>query len=336
MVSTTSSKKAVIAFMEKRVFNSSNLPPNANRDSQFLAAKRKCFLFDAEQHICKRLKHLSYKKKFITPLQSYYNFSLPFPDQDIGIIPVQPVKDNNVPTDELTISTDPTFDKVPSHLIPLIPEDPFYAGGLLNQPSSMKIKKKKLQPLLVGSDAWLAHMEEIYKEHESNKRFNERLLAYSNKWDIDSDRAEYRECLLDNVMTYTDAFHDYEVKKLEIASRPPPLPVPKNTKKGKQKKKNKQADNASTFTSTSDIKTDKEILEDLDYLVRDYENFAHMTRRHARLYEPDTMVMDANLKKRRADTNGNLDSHYGLYIPKKVCTTPDRLGSDISSSNDTK
>ncbi|PKY56023.1 hypothetical protein RhiirA4_509744 [Rhizophagus irregularis] len=322
--------------LRRRVFNSSNLPPNANRDSQFLAAKRKCFLFDAEQHICKRLKHLCYKKKFITPLQSYYNFSLPFPDQDIGIIPVHPVKDNNVPTDESIVSTDAILDKVPPHLIPLIPDDPFYAGGLLNQPSSNKIKNKKLQPLVVGSDAWLAHMEEIYNKHESTKRHNEKILAYSIKWDTDSDRAEYRECLLDNVMTYTDVFHDYEVKKLEIASRPPPLPVPKNTKKGKQKKKNKQADNASTSTSTPDIKTDKEILEDLDDLVRYYEDHPYMTRRQARLYEPDTMVMDANLTKRCADINGNLDSHYGFHITKKVCIALDRLGSDTSSPNDTK
>ncbi|CAB4415368.1 unnamed protein product [Rhizophagus irregularis] len=78
--------------LRRRVFNSSNLQPDATRDDKFLAAKRKTFLFDAEQHICKRLIHLSYKKKFITPLQSYYNFSLPFPDQDIGIIPVQPVQ----------------------------------------------------------------------------------------------------------------------------------------------------------------------------------------------------------------------------------------------------
>ncbi|CAB4424275.1 unnamed protein product [Rhizophagus irregularis] len=294
--------------LRRRVFNSSNLPPNANRDSQFLAAKRKCFLFDAEQHIY----------------------------QDIGIIPVHPVKDNNVPTDESIVSTDAILDKVPPHLIPLIPDDPFYAGGLLNQPSSNKIKNKKLQPLVVGSDAWLAHMEEIYNKHESTKRHNEKILAYSIKWDTDSDRAEYRECLLDNVMTYTDVFHDYEVKKLEIASRPPPLPVPKNTKKGKQKKKNKQADNASTSTSTPDIKTDKEILEDLDDLVRYYEDHPYMTRRQARLYEPDTMVMDANLTKRCADINGNLDSHYGFHITKKVCIALDRLGSDTSSPNDTK
>ncbi|CAB4433730.1 unnamed protein product [Rhizophagus irregularis] len=128
--------------LRRQIFHSSNLPPNANRDDQFLAAKRKCFLFDAEQHICKRLKHLRYKKKFSTPLQSYYNFPLPFPDQDIGIIPVQPVKDNNIPIDELSISTDPILDKVPSHLIPLIPDYPLYAGGLRNQPSALKVKKK--------------------------------------------------------------------------------------------------------------------------------------------------------------------------------------------------
>ncbi|PKY45305.1 hypothetical protein RhiirA4_516346 [Rhizophagus irregularis] len=302
----------------RRIFNSSNLPPNASRDSQFLAAKRLCFLFDAEQHICKRMKHLRYKKKFITPLQSYYNFSLPFPDQDIGIIPVHSVKDNNVPIDEPIVSTDTMLDKVPPHLIPLIPKDPLYVGGRLNQPSFLKIKKKNLQPLAVGSDAWLAIMEEIYIEHESTKRHNEKILAYSIKWDTDSARAEYRECLLDNVMTYTNVFHDYEVKKLEVALRPPSLPVPKNTKKGKQKKKNKQVDNASTSTFTPDIKTDKEILEDLDNSVRSYESHAYMTRRQATLYEPDTMVMDANLTKRCADINGNLDSHYVCPASHKI------------------
>ncbi|CAB4435176.1 unnamed protein product [Rhizophagus irregularis] len=322
--------------LRRRVFNSSNLPPNANRDSQFLAAKRKCFLFDAEQHICKRLKHLCYKKKFITPLQSYYNFSLPFPDQDIGITPVHPVKDNNVPINEPIVSIDAILDKVPSYLIPLIPDAPFYAGGMLNQPSFMNIKRKKLEPLTVGSDAWLAHMEEIYKEHESIKRRNENKSAFSIKWETGPDRAEYREYLCENVVNYTDAFHDYEVKKLEIASRPPPLPVPKKTKKGKQKIKNKQTDNASTSTSTPDIKTDEEILKDLDYMVHLYEDIPYMNRRHARLYEPDTMVMDANLAKRYADTNGNLDSHYGFHITKKVCTALDRLGPDTSSPNDTK
>ncbi|PKY50803.1 hypothetical protein RhiirA4_467458 [Rhizophagus irregularis] len=225
-----------------------------------------------EQHICKRIKHLSYKKKFITPLQSYYNFSLPFPDQDIGIIPVQPVKDNNVPTDESIVSTDPILDKVPSHLIPLIPDYPFYAGGLLNQPSPGKIKGKKLQPLVVGSEAWLAHMEEIYVRHERDRIYKEKLLAYSIKWDTDPDRAEYREDGVWVLMAYTDALHAYELKKLEIASRPPCLPVTKNTNKKKQKKKNKQADNASTSTSTPAIMTDKEFLEQLHSEVLNYEH----------------------------------------------------------------
>ncbi|CAB4415006.1 unnamed protein product [Rhizophagus irregularis] len=321
----------------RRVFNSSNLQPDATGDDKFLAAKRKTFLFDEKQHICKRLKHLRYKKKFITPLQSYYNFSLPFPDQDIGIIPVQPVKDIHVPTEESIVSTDSILDKVPSHLIPLIPVEPFYVGGLLNQPSPGKIRGKKLQPLVVGSDAWLAHMEEVYKEHEATKRRNEQLLAYSIKWETDPDRADYREGLLDNVMTYTNAFHDYEIKKLEIASRPQPLPVPKNIKKkGKQKKKNQQADKASTSTSTPDIMTDKEILEDLEYYVHFYEDHPYRTRSLYEIHEPELMVMDANLTKRCADINGNLDSHYGFHITKKVCIALDRIGSDTSSINDTK
>ncbi|PKY62019.1 hypothetical protein RhiirA4_524843, partial [Rhizophagus irregularis] len=218
-------------------------------------------------------------------------FSLPFPDQDIGIIPVQPVKDNNVPTDELTVSTDPTFDKVPSYLIPLIPEDPFYAGGLLNQPSFMKIKKKKLQPLMVGSDAWLAHMEEIYKRHKADKRHNEKLLAYSIKWDTDPDRAEYREDSLMILMEYTNAFHDYELKKLEIASRPPCLPVTKNMNKKKQKKKNKQADNASTSTPMPAIVTDKEMLEELHSQVLNYDHGVYDHYRQARQYQPEVMLI---------------------------------------------
>ncbi|CAB4414873.1 unnamed protein product [Rhizophagus irregularis] len=300
--------------LRRRVFNSSNLQPDATRDDKFLAAKRKTFLFDAEQHICKRLIHLSYKKKFITPLQSYYNFSLPFPDQDIGIIPVQPVqpvKDNNVPINESSVSVDRTFDNVPSHLIPLIPKDPFYAGGFLNQPSFLKIKKNKLQPLKVGTEACI-------------------------KWDTDCERAEYREDSLVILMEYTNAVHNYELKKLEIASRPPPIPVTKNTNKKKQKKKNKQADNASTSTSTPHTMTDNEILEDLYSLTINYDHSIAMHYREVRLYRPETMVMDPNLNKRRADINGNLDSHYGFHITKKVCTDLNRLGSDASSSNDTK
>ncbi|CAB4421843.1 unnamed protein product [Rhizophagus irregularis] len=321
--------------LRRRVFNSSNLSPNANRDSQFLAAKRKCFLFDAEQHICKRLKHLCYKKNFITPLQSYYNFSIPFPDQDIGIIPVEPVKDNNVPMDESTSSTDPILDKVPAHLIPLIPKDPFYAGGVLNQPSFLKIKKKNLQPLMVGSDAWLAHMEEIYKRYETDRRYNEKKLANSIKWDIDPDRAEYREDSTWILMAYTDAFHSYELKKLEIASRPPCLPVTKNTNKKKQKKKNKQADIASTSTTMPAVMTDKETLEELQSEVLNYDHGVYEHYRKARAYEPETMIMDVNLSKRRADINGNLDTHYGLHMTKKVCIALNRLGSDVSSFNDT-
>ncbi|CAB4414247.1 unnamed protein product [Rhizophagus irregularis] len=193
-------------------------------------------------------------------------------DQDIGIIPVQPVKDNNVPTDESIVSTDPILDKVPSHLIPLIPDYPFYAGGLLNQPSPGKIKGKKLQPLVVGSEAWLAHMEEIYVRHERDRIYKEKLLAYSIKWDTDPDRAEYREDGVWVLMAYTDALHAYELKKLEIASRPPCLPVTKNTNKKKQKKKNKQADNASTSTATPAIMTDKEFLEQLHSEVLNYEH----------------------------------------------------------------
>ncbi|PKY60721.1 hypothetical protein RhiirA4_484749, partial [Rhizophagus irregularis] len=265
----------------------------------------------------------------------YYNFLLPFPDQDIGIIPVQPVKDNNVPTDEPTVPTDPIFDKVPSYLIPLIPEEPFYVGGLLNQPSFMNIKRKKLQPLTVGSDPWLAHMEAIYREHELTRKHNENLLAFSIKWGVDSSRAEYRENMLNRVVDYTDAFHEYESKKLEIASRPPPLPVPKDTKKGKQKKKNKQADK-STSTSRPKIKTENEILEDLLSAVNTYEDQPSMLRCSTKFYEPEVTVMDANLTKRRADINSNLDSHHGFIKTKKVCIALDRLSSDSSSCNDTK
>ncbi|PKY58061.1 hypothetical protein RhiirA4_479641, partial [Rhizophagus irregularis] len=314
----------------------SNLQPDATRDDKFLAAKRKTFLFDEEQHICKKLKHLSYKKRFIIPSQSYYNFSLPFPDQDIGIIPVQPVKDNDVPTDELIASTDPLLDKVPSHLIPLIPEDPIYAGGLFSQPPSRKVIKKNLQPLMVGSDAWLAHMEQIYKQHEAQERYKEHLLACGIKWDIDPDRGEYRNDSLQVLMAYTDAFHDYELKKLEIASRPPVLPVTKNMNKKKQKKKNKQVDNASTSTPMPAIMTDNEILEELHSTVMDREHGIVYHYKQATLYQPELMVMDVNLTKRRADINGNLDIHYGLHMTKKVCIALNRLGSDISSSDDTK
>ncbi|CAB4428172.1 unnamed protein product [Rhizophagus irregularis] len=293
--------------------------------------------FDEEQHICKRLKHLSYKKKFISPSQSYYNFLLPFPDQDIGIIPVQsvkdnnvptdvlivptdspvqPVKDNNVPTDELIVSTDLLLDKVPSYLIPLIPEEPFYEGGRLNQPSAQKIKKKKLQPLTVGSDAWLAHMNELYQEHEMIRKYNENLLAYTIKWGVDSKRADYRESLLLNVIDFTDAFHNFELKKLEIASRPPALPVPKDTKKGKKQNEQRLADKAASALKAQ-IKMDNEILEDLWRTVRIYEDTPSKTRCDAELYEPEIAVMDVNLNKRRADINSNLDSHHGLFKPKR-------------------
>ncbi|PKY63049.1 hypothetical protein RhiirA4_490796, partial [Rhizophagus irregularis] len=246
--------------------------------------------------------------------------------------------DNIVPKDELTSSVDPILDnvQVPAHLIPLIPKYPLYVGGLLNQPSRGKMKGKKLQPLMVGSDAWLAHMEEIYIEHEKELKYEKLRLEYTIKWEVDLDRAEFRENLLRNVVAYTDALHDYESKKLEIASRPPVLPVPKNKKKGKQKIKNTHVGKASTSTSTPVIMTDEKILKDLENLVSMCEHTVVMTISDALYYNPELMVMDANLKKRRADTNGNLDSHYGLYIPKKVCTAPDRLGSDTSSFNDTK
>ncbi|PKY59775.1 hypothetical protein RhiirA4_482798 [Rhizophagus irregularis] len=238
-------------------------------------------------------------------------------DQDIGIIPVQPVKDINVPTDKSTVSIDPTFDKVPSHLIPLIPEDPFYAGGVLNQPSFLNIKRKKLQPLTVGSDAWLAHMEEIYKRHETDRKEKENLLAYSIKWDTDPGRAEYREDSLNALMNYTNAFQDYEYKNWKWLL-------------------DHHTDNASTSTPVPYIMTDEEILEELHLQVIIYDDAIYGHYREAKLYYPENMVMDVNFNKRRADINGNLDTHYGLYMTKKVCTALNRLGSDISSSNDTK
>ncbi|PKY48391.1 hypothetical protein RhiirA4_463975 [Rhizophagus irregularis] len=291
---------------KKRVFNSSNLTQNATREDKFLAARRKNFLFHPEQHICKKLNHLSYKKKFTIPLQSYYSFPLPFPGQDFSIVPDAIVMEQEIPSSSISTTTLEVLNNVPSHFIPIIPDYPIYAGGYLNQPTKSKIKKKNLQPLMVGCDDWLAFMQEYYDAHESKRLYLEELNRLKIKWNTNEDRAEYREDTFNYIMEINNTHHARELKKIEIfdkASRHPKNP-------GKHQH---------TYQS-SVIQKDQEILEELNDSFSSWD--LALTVHHSKYRSEDLIsdtIMEDNPLKRRADINGNLDSHYGVHLNKRVC-----------------
>ncbi|PKK70584.1 hypothetical protein RhiirC2_849818 [Rhizophagus irregularis] len=141
-------------------------------DDKLRAARHHKLLFQENQHFTTPIKHFRYKKKFVEPSQGYYTFPILSPESKTVSAPAIVETTCNVssitPTsnhDHIVRSTSDNWEKVPEEYIPLISRYAIYEGGRLNQPSCLKIKKKKLQPLAVGSDGWLAYMKAIYDEH---------------------------------------------------------------------------------------------------------------------------------------------------------------------------
>ncbi|UZO23717.1 uncharacterized protein OCT59_016048 [Rhizophagus irregularis] len=163
----------------RHTFHNANLQIDAPMDDKLRAAQHHMLLFQENQQFSKPIKHLRYKKKFIIPKQDDYTFLLPFPETNtIPIVATSDFShiDSSVVSPPFGNSTPPPsvidiFENVPLHYILLIPEEPFYEGGLHNQPSRNRIRKHNLKPLTVGSHAWLAHMKEIYDIHIEDTKY---------------------------------------------------------------------------------------------------------------------------------------------------------------------
>ncbi|POG59289.1 hypothetical protein GLOIN_2v1885163 [Rhizophagus irregularis DAOM 181602=DAOM 197198] len=179
----------------RKTFHNAKLTPDAPMDDKLQAARHHKFLFQENQHFSTPIKHLRYKKKFIVPKQDDYTFPLPFPETNTNLMvamsDLNPIDSSVVST--LTGNSTPpssiidTFENVPAHYVLLIPEEPFYKGGLLNQPSRSKIRKRNLNPLTVGSNAWLAHMKEIYDQHEEDMKYEREKTDAGIRWDTTPD-----------------------------------------------------------------------------------------------------------------------------------------------------
>ncbi|PKC00760.1 hypothetical protein RhiirA5_427731, partial [Rhizophagus irregularis] len=260
------------------------------------------------------IKHLRYKKKFIEPSKGYYTFPIPFPETKTVSAPA--IADticndssvasisNGIPTS--SVNTD-NWKNVPKHYVPLIPQSAIYEGGRLNQPSRMKIWKKKLQPLAVGSDGWLTYMKEIYDHHSMLLKYEQDRIIAGIKWNTTPDQGEYRKNLCNIVMEVTDAHHNYELKLLEMSIKVTPVVAPRE---------------------------DNEILENLRSWVKTYEDvfIIEYYRDEIGLNDQSCAIMDDRPLKRRADDNGNLDTHYGYHKDKKICILSTSEDLEISSS----
>ncbi|CAB5201793.1 unnamed protein product [Rhizophagus irregularis] len=138
----------------RHTFHNANLQIDAPMDDKLRAAQHHMLLFQENQQFSKPIKHLRYKKKFIIPKQDDYTFLLPF--SETNTIPIVATSD---------------FSHIDSSVVSPPFEEPFYEGGLHNQPSRNRIRKHNLKPLTVGSHAWLAHMKEIYDIHIEDTKY---------------------------------------------------------------------------------------------------------------------------------------------------------------------
>ncbi|PKK56157.1 hypothetical protein RhiirC2_800627 [Rhizophagus irregularis] len=144
------------------------------------------------------IKHLRYKKKFVEPSKGYYTFPISFPEIKTVHAPATAEIICNVSSVASTSNGNPTssstnnnWENVPEHYILLIPQYAIYEGGRLNQPSRVKVRKKKLQPLAIGSDGWLAHMKEIYDDYETMTKYEQDRIIAGIQWDTTPDQGEY-------------------------------------------------------------------------------------------------------------------------------------------------
>ncbi|GBC11068.2 hypothetical protein GLOIN_2v1886697 [Rhizophagus irregularis DAOM 181602=DAOM 197198] len=135
-------------------------------------------------------------KKFIEPSKGYYTFPISFPETKTVPAPaiaeticnVSSVASISNGNPISSVNTD-NWENIPEHYIPLIPQSAIYEGGRLNQPSRMKIWKKNLQPLAVGSDGWLAHMKEIYDHHGTMTKYEQERIIAKIQWDTTPTKA---------------------------------------------------------------------------------------------------------------------------------------------------
>ncbi|PKC72597.1 hypothetical protein RhiirA1_452107, partial [Rhizophagus irregularis] len=247
---------------------------------------------------------------------------------DSSVAPIS----NGIPTS--SVNTD-NWENVPEHYVPLIHQSAIYEGCRLNQPFRMKIWKKKLQPLAVGSDGWLTHMKEIYDHHSMLSKYEQDRIIAGIKWNTTPDQGEYRKNLCNIVMEVTDAHHNYELKLLEMSIEVTPevAPVSEHLPKREYKKREKRRkEKAIAFAKKQ--REDNEILENLRSWVKTYEDvfIIEYYRDEIDLTYQSCAIMDDRPLKRRADDNGNLDTYYGYHKDKKICILSTSEDLEISSS----
>ncbi|PKC52925.1 hypothetical protein RhiirA1_480375 [Rhizophagus irregularis] len=282
----------------RKTFHNAKLISDALMDDKLQAARHHKFLFQENQQFSTPIKHLRYKKKFVVPKQDDYTFPLPFPETNTNLmVPASGLNhtDSSVIRPLIGNSTPPSsvvdiFENVPAHYILLIPERPLYEGGLYNQPSSSKIKKRKLKPLT----------DMLYERKKTDAGI---------RWDTTPKKGIYRQELCNVIMEYTDARHDYELKLLEVSSTI--QTVPGSLKKSEQKKREKDI--------AKKEQEDTQILEELlnRVITLDHAIYSEYHREEVGLKYLPCALMEKRLLKRRACDNGNLDTFYGFHKTKK-------------------
>ncbi|CAB4482620.1 unnamed protein product [Rhizophagus irregularis] len=207
-----------------------------------------------------------------------------------------------------TTSKDGQF---PLHLIPFIPDEPIYKGGLTYSKLSKK-DKKNLQPLKVGSKQWIIEIEAIKaattKKSKKNRikliRFLIPFLSFNGK--TTTEIALYRDNLTIALTHYQNVCYDYHTylrrqhSPIASSSLPPT--------KGKKKQKGRATD------PDFNIKQLQILEETMD------ESGLHLalTVRHNKLYEPEYVTHQAPRQlKQSATRNFNLDLHYNLHMRKR-------------------
>ncbi|PKY33038.1 hypothetical protein RhiirB3_451658 [Rhizophagus irregularis] len=182
-----------------------------------------------------------------------------------------------------TTSKDGQF---PLHLIPFIPDEPIYKGGLTYSKLSKK-DKKNLQPLKVGSKQWIIEIEAIKAATTKKSKKNRiKLIRFLIPFLSSYKATRDRETQLDS--------------PIASSSLPPT--------KGKKKQKGRATD------PDFNIKQLQILEETMD------ESGLHLalTVRHNKLYEPEYVTHQAPRQlKRSATRNFNLDLHYNLHMRKR-------------------
>ncbi|CAB4396218.1 unnamed protein product [Rhizophagus irregularis] len=264
----------------RHTFHKAKLDNNAETDDKLRAARWHKFLYQENQQFIAPIKHLRYKKRFIEPSDDYYTFLLPFSETKTVSAPAIAETTRNISSVTSTSNRDHTsssstnnWENVPEHYILLIPQSAIYEGGRLNQPSRMKVWKKKLQSLAVGSNGWLAHMKEIYDHHDMMTKYEQKCSIAGIQWDTTPDQGIYRKELCDLIMEVTDAKYNYETKLREISSEViPELPTISGSLKQSKRKKREKRRSQKLQEIERKKREDTEILTELRSWVNTYED----------------------------------------------------------------